>query len=82
MTFLNVQFSTYRRIFEIVRLGLSWGSVVKNPSAYARDMASIPGLGRSPGEGNGHPLQYSYLENPMYRGALWITVHGVTPSRR
>ena len=35
-----------------------------------------PGLGRSPGEGNGNPLQYSYLGNPMDRGAWWVTVHG------
>ena len=38
--------------------------------------ASIPGLGRSPGEGNGNPLQYSCLENPMDGGAWWATVHG------
>ena len=38
----------------------------------------IPGLGRSPGKGRGNPLQYSYLENPLDRGAWWITVHGVT----
>ena len=39
---------------------------------------SIPGLGRSSGGGNGNPLQYSYLKNPMDRGAWWATVHGVT----
>ena len=82
MTFFNVQFHTYRRIFEIGRLGLPWGSAVKNPSAYARDADSIPGSGRFPGEGNGNPLQYSCLESPMDRGALCITVHGVTHSRR
>ena len=52
--------------------------VVKNPSANAgdvRDMGSIPGLGRSPGEENGNPLQYSCLENPMDRGTRWATVH-------
>ena len=51
--------------------------VVKNPCPKAgdvRDMGSIPGSGRSPGGGHGHPLQYSYLENPMDRA----TVHGVT----
>ena len=49
----------------------------------AGDLGSIPGLGRSPGEGNGNPLQYSCLENPMDRGARQATVHGVTktPSR-
>ena len=45
-----------------------------------RDIGSIPGSGRSPGEGHGNPLWYSYLENPMDRGAWWATVHGVTQS--
>ena len=45
-----------------------------------RDMGSIPGLGRSPGEGNGNSLQYSCLENPMDRGAWWATVLGVAES--
>ena len=57
--------------------------VVKNPPANAgnlRDMGSIPGSRRSPGLGNGRPLQYSYLESPMDRGAWWATVHGVTKS--
>ena len=55
--------------------------VVKNPSAKAgdtRDVGSVPGLRRSPGEGNGNPLQYSCLENPMDRGAWQATVHRVT----
>ena len=54
--------------------------MVKNPSANAgdiRDMGSIPGLGRSPGGGNGNPLQYSCLENPMDRGVWWTMVHMV-----
>ena len=51
-------------------------------SAYnAGDQGSIPGLGRSSGEGNGNPLQYSCLENPMNRGAWWSTVHGITKSQ-
>ena len=45
-----------------------------------RDTGSIPGLGRSPGEGHGNPLQYSCLGNPMDRGAWWATVHGVAES--
>ena len=45
------------------------GSAVKNPPANAGDVGSIPGLGRSSGEGNGNPLQYSYPENPM--GGPW-----------
>ena len=53
--------------------------MVKNPPPI--DMGSIPGLGRSPGEGNGNPLQYSCLENPMDRGAWWATVHRVAKSR-
>ena len=44
------------------------------------DLGSIPGAGRSPGGGNGNPLQYSGLENPMDRGAWWATVHGVAKS--
>ena len=54
------------------------GAVVKNPSAKVGDAGLIPGLGRSPGEGNGNPLQYSCLGNPMDRGAWRATVHGVT----
>ena len=51
-------------------------------SAYnAGDLGSIPGSGRSPGEGNGNPLQYSCLENPMDGGAWWATVHGITKSQ-
>ena len=47
----------------------------------AGDPGLIPGLGRSPGEGNGNPLQYACLENPMDRGAWWATVHGVAKSQ-
>ena len=57
------------------------GSVVKNPLANAGDLGSIPWLGRSPGEGNGNPLWYSHLENPMNRGAWQATVHEVAESR-
>ena len=46
------------------------------------DLGSMPGLGRSPGEGNGNSLQHSCLENPMDRGAWWATVHGVAKSRK
>ena len=52
--------------------------MVKNLPVNAGDAASISSLGRSPGEGYGHPLQYSCLENPMDRGAWWAAVHGVT----
>ena len=50
----------------------------KNLLANAGDVGSVPGLGRSPGEGNGNPLQYSCLEKPMDREAWRATVHGVT----
>ena len=52
------------------------GSEVKASACNAGDLGSIPGLGRYPGEGNGNLLQYSYLENPMDRGAWW-SIHRV-----
>ena len=61
-------------------LGFPCGSVVKTLSATVGDMGLIPGSGRSPGEGNGNPLQYSCLGNPMDRGAWWATDHGVAKS--
>ena len=58
------------------------GSSDGKVSAYnAGDPGSIPGSGKSPGEGNGNPLQYSCLENPMDKGAWLATVHGVAKSR-
>jgi len=63
----------------------SGGSEVKNMPTNAgdtRDTGSIPGLGRSPGGGNGNPLQYSCLENPMDRVAWWAPVHRVTKNQR
>ena len=56
------------------------GSEVKASACNAGDLGSIPGPGRSPGEGNGNPLQYSCLENPMDGGAWWATVHRVAES--
>ena len=58
-------------------MGFSGGSVVKNPPANAGDTDLILGLGRSPEEGNGKPLQYSCLGNPMDRGTWWSIVHKV-----
>ena len=57
------------------------GSEVKVSACNAGDLGSVPGSGRSPGEGNGNPLQYSCLENPRDGGAWWATVHGVAKSR-
>ena len=58
-------------------LGFPGGTVVENPPVSAGDMGLIPELGRSPGEGNGNPLQYSYRENSMARGAWRATIHGI-----
>ena len=71
------------------RLAFQWeidvlsggGSEDKAFACNAGDLGSIPGLGRSPGEGNGNPLQYSYLENPMDRGAWRAMVHGVAKNQ-
>ena len=62
-------------------MGFSGGLAVKNLFANAGDMGSIPVCRRSPGGGNGYPLQYSYLENSMERGAWWAIAHGVSESR-
>ena len=60
-------------------VGFLWnlGSVSKESACNAGDWSLISGWGRSLGEGNGNPLQYSFLENPMDRGAWWATVHGI-----
>ena len=68
----------------VVDLGPPGGSAVKNPPANAgdtRDVGLIPGSGRSPREGNGNSLQYSFLGNSMDRGAWWATVRAVTKSQ-
>ena len=62
-------------------LGSPGGSDGKESACSVRDPGLIPGSGRSPGEGNGNPLQYSCLENSKDRGAWWATVHGVAKSR-
>ena len=61
-------------------VGFPSSSVSKESACSAGDLGSIPGSGRSPGEGNGNPLQYSCLENAMDRGAWQGTVHGVSKS--
>jgi len=58
-------------------LQFSYQRILKNPSANAGNLSSIPGSGRSPGEGNGNPLQYSCMGDPMDRRAWRATVHGV-----
>ena len=64
-----------------MRLSFPGGLEGKETACNAGDLGSIPGLGRSLGEGNGYPLQYSCLENLMDRGAWWATVYGVRKSQ-
>ena len=61
-------------------LGFPDGSDRNESACNARELSLIRGSGRSPGEGNGNPLQYSGMENPMDRGAWWTTVQGVAKS--
>ena len=61
--------------------GFPGGSAGKESACNAGDLGLISGSGRSPGERNGYPLQYSCLENPIERGAWWATVHGVAKSQ-
>ena len=68
------------RGFQVESKGLPGGSDGMESACNAGDPGSIPGLGRSPGKGNGNLLQYSCLENSMDRVAWWATVHGVTES--
>ena len=62
-------------------MGFPGGSDGKESACNAGDLGSIPGSGRSPGEGNGNMLQYSCLQNSMDRGVWWSTVHGVAKSQ-
>ena len=66
---------------KFMEVGFPGGSDCKESTCNAEDLGSVPGLGRFPTEGNGYPLQYSCLENPMDRGYWWATVHGVTKSQ-
>ena len=61
-------------------MGLPWGLSGKESTCNAGDVGLMPGLGTSPGEGYGNPLQYSCLEIPMDRGGWWATVYGVAKS--
>ena len=78
--FMPVIVTSYKSVYKI-SLGFSGDSDSKESACKAEDAGdahSIPGSGRSPGEGNGHPLWYSCLGNLMDRGACWATVQGVT----
>ena len=81
---IRVVSSVYLRLLIFLPAILIWGSVVKNLPVNAGDAGDtrlIPGSGRSLGEGNGSPFQYSCLENSMDRVAWWATVHGVTKTQ-
>ena len=73
--------SRYLMTLHSIKKGFPGGSVVKNQPANAGDVGLIYDWGRSPGEGNGNPLQYSCLENVTDRGACLTTVHGVSKSQ-
>ena len=80
---VRLQFSVYNLGFFglfVTAVGFPGGSVGKESACNARDLGSIPRSGRSPGEGNGNPPQYSCLENFMDRGTRQVIVHGVTKS--
>ena len=68
----------WRLFFLVIMSMLPWWLSSKQSACNAGDAGSITGSGKSPGEGKGNPLQYSCLENPMDKGALWATVHWVT----
>ena len=67
-------------MLNISNMSFSGGSDSKEPACNVGDLSSVPGLGRSPGEGNGNLLQESGLENFMDRGDWWATVHGIAKS--
>ena len=74
----------FKRVWGKANSVFPGGSVVKNlpdNPGDAGEAGSIPGSGRSPGGGNGHPLQHSCLENPMDRGAWWAAVHRVAQNQ-
>jgi len=79
--FLLVTDFIHSREYMLVPLGFPGGSEVKASACNEGDLGSIPELGRSLGEGNGNPLQYSCLENPRDRGAWWATVQGISKSQ-
>ena len=77
--FFMAEYQPFVRVYHFFG-GFPGGSEVKASASNAGDPGSVPGSGRSPGEGNGNPLQYSYLENPMDGEAWYATVHRVAES--
>ena len=92
-TYVGLQRFNYRHVYyslnkrlEMTQISIKWGLVYYTIYRWlsgkeSTGQCSIPGLGRSPGVGNGNPLQHSCLENPMDRGAWWATVHGFAKSQ-
>ena len=80
LRFCNYTYKGKRNVERTLTMDFPGGSDDKESACNAGDPCSIPGWGRSPGERNGYPLQYSWLENSMDRGAWQATFHGVTKS--
>ena len=80
-TFVDEVLSLHLNVLSRLVMGFPGGAEVKASACNLGDLGSIPGSGRSPGEGNGNPLQYSCLENPRDRGAWWAAIYGVTQSQ-
>ena len=76
----TLSFGLYGCYFIVTQRSFPGGSECKESACNAEDPVPIPVLGRSPGEGNGNPLQYSFLEESIDRGAWWATLHGVVKS--
>ena len=79
---LKILYYSYVYTYRYIYMCFPSGSDGKESACKAGDPGSVPGLGRSPEEGNGYPLQYFYLENSMDRGAWWATVHGVIKGQK
>ena len=76
--YINRYVYTYMYIHTQIGVGLPWWFKGKESACQCRRPGFSPWVRKIPGERNGNPLQYSFLENPMDRGALWAIVHGVT----
>ena len=78
IVYTYITYILYTNIICIIyKIGLPWWLSSKESACQAGEASLIPGLGRSPGEGNGNPLLYSSLGNPMDRGTWWAIVHGI-----
>ena len=78
---MSVSMSMTKQIWDSQSMEIPCGSDGEESAHDAGDLGSVPGLGRSSGEGNGYPLQCSCLENPMDRGVWWAIVHGISENQ-